>query len=348
MAKKQTQTDNLQELKAAIRSKNPARVYIFHGEETFLLNHYLQQLKKILVDELTESFNFHKLNNESFSVQTLLDCVEAFPMMAERSMVWVDEVELFKLPESERNKVGEVLCDMPDYCTLVFTYVATPWKPDKRLKSFWEAVSGSSVIVEFAKQDQSALIPWISRHFAAQSKQISNELCRYLIDITGGTMTGLSGEINKLCAYSGADHITKSDIDAVVEPVLDAVVFQMTDLLGQGHYGPALLKLQQLMKMQQEPIAVLGAIGGHFRSISTARSLRDMGKNVQDLMAITGMKEYPAKKAMNAAARFGGRFCARAAELILETDRKMKTSYDDPQRLLEMLVLALAQEARNG
>ena len=37
-----------------------------------------------------------------------------------------------------------------------------------------------------------------------------------------------------------------------------------------------------------------------------------------------------------------------AIQLILETDRKMKTSFDEPERLLEILILELAQEARNG
>ena len=81
-----------------------------------------------------------------------------------------------------------------------------------------------------------------------------------MIELTGGTMTVLAGEISKICAYSGADEIRKTDIDAVTEPVLDAVVFQMTDLLSAGRYDQALLKLQQLLKMQQEPLAILGAV----------------------------------------------------------------------------------------
>lgn len=348
MAKKNEAPNSLQELKNAIRAKEPARLYFFHGEETFLLHHYLEQLKKLLLDELTESFNFHKLNNENFDIQTLADAVENLPMMAEHTLVWVDEVDIFKLSESDRNKVGEVLGDIPDYCTVVFTYVATPWKPDKRLKKLWDAVVKCGTIVEFAKQEQRDLVPWIGRHFAARKKQITTDLCVYLIDITGGTMTALTGEIDKICAYSGADRITKSDIDAVVEPVLDAVVFQMTDLMGQGDYGKALVKLRTLLKMQQEPIAILGAIGGHFRRLSVARTLLDNGRNSADLMKLCGMGDYPARKTMGAAGRFSARFCAKAAELILETDRGMKTSLDDPERLLEMLVLQLAQEARNG
>ena len=159
-------------------------------------------------------------------------------------------------------------------------------------------------------------------------------------------MTALQGEIQKIAAFSGADAIVKADIDAVVEPVLDAVVFQMTDLLGAGEYGAALVKLQQLLKMQQEPIAILGAVGSHFRRVATARTLMDCGRNADDLSRLTGLKDYPARKTMSAAGKFSARFCARAAELILETDYQMKTSFDDPKRLLELLVLQLAQEAK--
>lgn len=161
-------------------------------------------------------------------------------------------------------------------------------------------------------------------------------------------MTALAGEISKIVAYSGADMITKSDIDAVTEPVLDAVVFQMTDMLGEGKYGAALLKLRQLLKMQQEPVAILGAIGGHFRRLGTARTLLDNGRNASELMRLCAMGEYPAKKTMAAARSFSAAFCAKAAELVLETDFRMKTSYDDPDRLLEVLILELSQEAQHG
>ena len=348
MAKKQEGPDGLQELKNGIRNKQTERLYFFHGEETFLLHHYLDQLKKILLDELTESFNFHKLNNETFDLQSFTDCVENLPMMAESTFVWVDEIDIFKLAEGDREKLIDVISDIPDYCTVVFTYVTTPWKPDKRQKKLWEAVSKFGTEVEFAKQDQRALVPWITRHFASHKKRIAPELCLYLIDITGGTMTALAGEINKIAAYSGVDEIKRSDIDAVTEPVLDAVVFQMTDLLGQGEYGPALLKLRTLLKMQQEPIAILGAIGGHFRRLSTAKTLADCGKGPTELMRLCGMGDYQARKTMGAATRFHSEFYRKAAEMILETDSHMKTSYDEPERLLELLILRLAQEARHG
>ena len=348
MAKKSDTGGGLQELKQALKNKNLGRLYFFHGEETFLLHHYLGQMKKQLLDPLTESFNFHRLDNETFDIRSFADAVENLPMMAEHTLVQVDDIDLFKVTEADRTKMTEILSDIPDYCTVIFTYLTVSWKPDKRLKKLWEAVNKNANVVEFAKQDQRDLVAWITRHFAARSKRISNDLCVYLIDITGGTMTALAGEIDKICAYSGADEIRKSDIDAVTEPVLDAVVFQMTDLLSAGRYDKALNKLQQLLKMQQEPLAILGAVGGHFRRLGAARTLLDRGKSAYDLQKLYGIPDYPARKTMEAARRFSADFCRKAAQLVLETDYQMKTSFDDSQRLLELLILQLAQEARHG
>ena len=346
MAKYADSGATLQDLKAALKAKTPARLYFFHGEEMFLLRHYLGQIKKLLTDELTESFNYTRLNNENFSLQAFADAVEALPMMAETTMVQVEDIDIFKLPEGDREKLTEVISDIPDYCTVVFVFETVAWKPDKRYRKLWEAVDSNGTVVEFGKQNQRDLIAWIGRHFASRGKRITTDLCAYLIDITGGTMTALAGEIAKIAAYSGADEIKKTDIDAVTEPVMDAVVFHMTDAMSRGDYGAAMLKLQQLLKMQEEPIGILGAIGGHFRRLSAARTLLDNGRNSGELMKLCGMQDYAARKTMDAARRFQPAFLKKTMELILETDIRMKTSFDDRERLLELLVLQLAQEAR--
>lgn len=342
---KEANGDNLQQLKAAIRAKQPEKLYIFYGEEAFLRRHYLQQLRKAVLDELTESFNFHRFNGEKFDVRDFADAVENLPMMAERTLVVAEDIDLFKRNEDERAKLSEILADIPDYCTVIFTYETVDWKPDKRQKKLWEALSAGQV-VEFAKQDQRSLISWVGRHFAAKGKSISAELCAYLIEITDGTMTSLATEIEKICAYSGAQVICRTDIDTVTEPVLDAVVFRMTDMIAAGDYSGALTTLQKLLKMQQEPIVILAAVGSHLRRLGTARTLLDRGGNASELAKLCGVADFVARKAMDAARRFRPEFFKKAMALVLETDMKMKTSFDDPERLLEMLILQLSQEAR--
>ena len=171
MAKKQEQPDTLQSLKQAIRAKDPGRLYFFYGEELFLLHHYLEQLRKVIIDELTESFNYHKLTSETFDIREFADCVENLPMMADRTMVVVDEIDVFKMNEGDREKMVDIFSDIPDYCTVVFTYETVNFKPDKRLKKLWDAVNKNGELVEFAKQSQRDLITWITRHFTAAGKR---------------------------------------------------------------------------------------------------------------------------------------------------------------------------------
>lgn len=348
MAKKPQAPDAVAELRKSLQVGNIQPCYVFWGEETYLLHHYMEMLQKKVVDPLTEEFNYHRFSSENFSLDELSVSLENLPMMAERTMVRVDDVDIFKLREDERERLIGLLSDLPEYCTLVFVYAASDFKPDKRQKKLYDVLSKNASLVEFPKQGGRELTSWIIRHFRPLHKTISPELCNYLIEITGGTMTALEGEISKIAAFAPGEEIRRSDIDAVVEPVLDAVVFQMTDLLGAGDYEGALRKLQTLYKMQQEPIVILGAVGAHLRKISAARILMDAGRGGDDLMKLCSMGDYPARKTMAGAKRFSSRFCKRAAELVLETDRKLKTSFDEPERLLELCLMELAQEARNG
>ena len=93
---------------------------------------------------------------------------------------------------------------------------------------------------------------------------------------------------------------------------------------------------------------ILGSIGSHYRRISTAKILQDNGKSYTELMRIYHMNsDFVAKKLMNSARNCSEPFLRRVSELVMETDRGLKTSVDSAQRLMELLILQLSQEARN-
>ena len=126
-----------------------------------------------------------------------------------------------------------------------------------------------------------------------------------------------------------------------MEPVLEAVIFDLTDAVAAGRTDRALLSLDVLLRKQEEPIAILASVGAQMRRILTAKRLLGGGKGQQELMKLCGLSSYPAQKAMEFARRLPEAACARAVELCLEADAQMKTSYDDPARILELLVIRL-------
>ena len=157
-------------------------------------------------------------------------------------------------------------------------------------------------------------------------------------------MTTLGPEIQKVANYCTTPAVARSDIDAMVTAALKARTFDISNAIAGGEYERALTGLRELFAMQEDCNLILGAIGSQMRRLHYAKTIK--GQDV--LMELTGLKSYPAGLTMTAARRASEGFCRRAVELCLQTDVRMKTSYDDPERLLELLVVELAQEARRG
>lgn len=332
------------QLKNDLRQKQLGSFYILCGQEDYLCRYYLNQIRQQILDDLTADFNDHHLTAEHFSVQALADSLEALPMMAERSLIQIDDVDLFALPEAERDILTQLISELPDYCCLLLC--CAEFRPDKRKKKLWEAIERRAVIAEFPFQSESDLRAWILRHFKSAGKTITPELAAYLLGQCGQSMTRLHGEIEKLCAYVTSDTITRRDIDAVVEPTLEAVVFEITDALGQREFDRALQRLHVMLKLRAEPIAVLAAIGSHMRRLRVARVLMAEGRSAPELAELCGVAPYAANKTMMQARRLTDRFCEKAVLLCCTCDYQLKTSYDAPQRILELLLLTLAEEAR--
>lgn len=345
MAKKATGADGFEQLKSDLKQKRLGRCYVLYGEEDYLRRFYFERIKTAILDELTEDFNYHLLTSENFSLRLLSDALEALPMMAERTLVQVQEVDLFALPEADRETIAAMLSDLPETVCLVLTYQV--FKPDKRMKKLWESMQKNTVLVEFAYQSESDLRAWIVRHFRACGKQIDAPLCNYLLQQCGLSMTHLDLEIEKICAFSGAETIVRADIDAVVEPTLEAVVFEISDAIARRSFDQALERLDIMLAQRAEPIPIVAAIGAQMRRLYAARVLQNEGKGGDELAMLCGIQPYAAGKTMTLARRLSDRFCEKAVLLCCETDYRLKTSYDEPRRLVEMLILSLAEEARH-
>ena len=326
-AKKAQKSDEaFQKLKADLASGSLGCAYIFHGEESYLREYYLEEVKKKLIPAGFEEFNYHRMEGKELTVQTLSEMAEAMPMLAERTLIVVSDWDIFKLNEEQREKLIAFLEDIPPYCCVVFVYDTVDYKPNKTMKRLCKAVTDYVEAVEFKAADDNHLIAWISRRFKALDKEIDRQTAEYLIFLCGGLMTGLVQEIAKIGAYAKGKTITQKDIDAVADPVLSAEVFKMTDAVAQGDYNKAAAILGDLLKMQTEPIMILAALGSQLRRIYTARIAIDSGKDKYWLMELWDMRnDYQAKLLLTAAKRTSADWCADAVKMCQTLDRRLKS-----------------------
>lgn len=319
-------SEALQKLKADLKTGALGCAYLFHGEESYLREYYLEEVRKQLIPAGFEEFNYHRLEGKNLSVQTLAETAEAMPMLAERTLVVATDWDLFKLAEEQREQLIAFLEDIPPYCCVIFVYDTVEYKPNRTMKKLMKALTDRVETVEFKAQDSGDLTAWIARRFKAAGKSIDRQTAEYLIFLCGGLMTGLVPEIEKIAAYAKGPAITQKDIDAVADPILSAEVFKLSDAVLQGDYDRAASILGDLLKMQTEPILILAALGSQLRRIYTARMAIDSGKDKYWLMELWEMKsDYPAKLLLSAAKKTTAAWCADAVKMCQTLDRRMKS-----------------------
>lgn len=339
-------TAGLAQLKKDLAQGKPGRLYVFHGEETYLRDHYLGKLREVLLSGGMGEFNLHRLRPADVNPRALEEAVDCLPMMAERTMVLVTDFDLFKAGERDREEYIRTLSQLPEYCCLVFVYDLLEYKPDARTK-LAAALKANGTAVNFQRQEQGDLVDWVRRRFKALGKEIDPRLALELISLCGDLMTTLIGEIEKVGAYARGPKITRADIDAVASPQLDAVVFEMTDAIGAGSFDQAASVLGELFQMQEPPQKILWSLGRQMRQIYSARLALEGGKGSREVSALWGIKPYPADKLMRSARRFTLGWCRQAVVRCAQTDLDMKSTGRDGQELLTTLLLELAALSSN-
>jgi len=319
-------------------------VYLFYGEEKYLLHSYLTKVREKLIPAGFEEFNAHRLSGRKLTILELSEVVEAMPMMAERTLVEVTDLDIFRLDELQRQAFMELLADFPEYCTMILLYDTVEYKRDGKLKKLCAALDEHVTEVEFCQQESRALYKWVRAHFAATGHEIDDGTVEHLLFICGSMMTNLVPEIQKIGAYAKGSAITKSDIDAVADPVLDARVFDMTNAITARRYDDAARVLGGLLRMQTEPIVILAAIGKELRRLYTARLALDSGKDRLWLKELWHMSsDYPAKLLMQAAQKVDHAWCSAAVKKAQQLDRRMKSERNmDSEQELKLFLMELA------
>ena len=342
MAKKKSDSAAFQQLKKDVADGNVRGAYIFYGEERYLLEYYLGAVKKKLMAEGLEEFNYKTFDGRSLSLPVLREALDALPVFGESTLITVWDYDIFKSGEEIKRQLAEILSDIPEYACLIFVYDITAYAPDKRLKAN-NAILSQVTPVEFGLQEQSDIVNWIGRRFRALGKKIDRPTAEYLAFITGGLMTQLVAEIEKTAAYARGEQIARSDIDAVVVPVLDAAIYRMTDAVISRRYGVAAGVLSDLLRMQEVPHVILYSLSAKLRQLLAARVCLNSGKGTGELMQLAGVRlEFQARNLMAGARQVSLDWCREALRRTYAAARRLNLSSKEGSGILTQLLLELS------
>lgn len=344
MAQKKPDNTEYEALKSAVAKGQLGKLYIFYGEERYLLENYLTQIRKLLAGNDFSEFNYKRFEG-NISVDELSAACDMLPAFAERTLIEVTDFDMFKANDETKQKLMALILDLPEYICLIFVYDAIAYNFDGRLK-LGALLKKEAKIIEFNVQEQSQLVKWIKKHFAEGGKKIETPTAEYLAFITGGLMTALNVEIDKVISYTNDDSVTRAHIDAVVTPVLDAVSWKLTDHIADNDFNAASSVLFDLLSMREAPHKLIYSISLKLRQLLAARLCIEHGLGEKALMGLCGIKlDFQARNLLASARKIKLEDCRRAVILCSETAFGMNNG-SDPEYLLSELLIRLAESKR--
>ena len=340
MARKTNESPEYSAFVKAVSDGTLESLYIFHGEEHYLMERYLEKLRKTLIPDGLEEFNHRRFDGRGLTAAAITDAIDMLPVFSDRTLIEVRDYDIFKITESERKLLISYLLDIPDYVCLIFIYDTIEYKPDKRLKDSKEILKNAHEI-EFALQDGEKITRWVYKHVKEGGKAISLNDAEYLAFVTGGQMTALNTEIEKLCSYASEDIITRDDIDACVIPATDAVAYKLANSIIGGNYAESISTLSDLLRMREPAHKILFTLSSTMRQLLWARLCLDNGKNTRYLIENFSFKyEFQAKNLMASAQKLNTETCRKAVLLCSDAALAMNSGAN-PEASISELVAAL-------
>ncbi len=316
------------------------RVYVFYGEEKFRRDAALDILKKRVVPDALEEFNFIKFEGKGLSVSELDEAVQSVPVMSDKKMIVVRNFDIFKEASDE---LIALMSDIPDEVCLVFLYDDTSFKPDRRTKMY-SLISKIGAVANFVPAEASELRDWIRRRFADLRKNIENSEIDYLIFYCGTDMYMLQNEISKVANYAPYALIRREDIEAVATRGVESRVFELCDHVASGKAKHAMSELENMIFLRESAVLICAMLGRQMRRLYITKCAIDAGNGTDYITKLFSLGySFQGEKLVSSARRISLSALRKCTLLCADADKSLKSSKQEDYDIIKNLLLSLVQ-----
>src|SRR5713226_2439947 len=167
MAKQKNNSVEPEKLLESFRQKDFVPLYLFHGEEDFLTEEFMDLLVEHAVDPSSKSFNLDVLHGKETDVKEVISHASSFPMMAERRVVIVRDADSLVATDANR----EILLRYVEHPLSSTILVFTMQKADMRIAVF-KAFQEKGIVVECKPLYENQVPDWITTRVEKYGRMI--------------------------------------------------------------------------------------------------------------------------------------------------------------------------------
>ena len=325
-----------EELTRSLKQKTILPLYLFFGDEAYLIQEAVDQIIGTVVDPGSSDFNFNTVYCKGASASDIVNICQTLPFLAERRLVIAREIEALKAADVDE-LAGYLQSPSPSTC-LVMT--SNQSKFEKKAITAPVEMHGAAVRF-FALLDRD-MPGWIENWVRRKGLTIQRDAVQYVWQTLGNDLQAINNELEKVAIYvRERKAISYDDVKRVVGSFRDFTPFDLADAVGKKDREAALLILSRLIQEGESPVGLLGSIAWSFRRLLNAKSMEAAGAGIEEI-----------KKKHRIIFHQAGAFQAQlrsytlgeleaAIEVLLMTDKALKSSGLSGRLVLERMILRL-------
>ncbi|MCL1862466.1 MAG: DNA polymerase III subunit delta [Defluviitaleaceae bacterium] len=308
-------------------------LYLLHGEERFLVNHYVAAITKMVGEEKT-------IFDGNIPVEEIIMAAETVPFFSQSSgkrLLIVRDSKLFATGrKDESEKIADYLEKIPPDTVLLFIESEI----DRRTRSYKKAAELNAAM-DCRPLSPSDLTKWLNRLF--KGKSINGATINHMLRTCGNNMLTLSNESTKLLHYcSDKPDITIQDVNAICTPTLESRIFDLTKAMGAGRTSDALNMYRDMLTLKESPIMILTMIIRQLRIILLCKCHAEKHAPNITIARELNIRDFVVTEALLHGKRFTTQDLITALENCQDTDIKIKTGLLSPEIGVEILLIQLS------
>lgn len=308
-------------------------LYLWYGEEDFLIDELIALLMERAVDASTRSFNLDVVSGSEQDARAIAALVSAYPMMGERRVVIVRDFD--KIANKEQ-LLGVIERPVPTTC-----FACVSVKPDFRQKVY-KAFQANAVLVQCKPLYDDQVAPWIAARIRKLGKKVTPEACQLMQGYVSRSLREIQNEIDKLFIYVGekAD-ITADDVNQVVGMSKLWNIYELQRAVGMRDLARSLEIGQRMVEAGESPIYHIVMLTKYFQKLFVLPELAARHRSEPGLAGALGVNKFFLGEYLAASRRFSAGEVERCFAVLRDADLRMKTSSPDPQAVMTGILCSL-------
>ncbi len=338
------------DIKSQIKNREFANAYLFYGEESYLKEFYIGQIKKKVVDPTFESFNFHLYDGKDTELDDVLKDAQMLPMMSEYNLVILRDYPIEK-SKTDMKLLLEFLDDAPESTILIFYYYSK--EPDIKSASFKKlesAFNKAGAVVKLNKRSENDVAKLLVSGAKKRGSSIDINNAKYLISVAGNDLKNLFNEIDKLSYYAKDSEITKEIIDDMATKCFQARIYDLSKAILKSDFDLSYNLLKGLITDKDSYIAIVSTVAGVYVDMYRVKCSKLAGNSYDDIAKYYNYKgrDFALKNATRDCAKLSVNQLRTSLDIILDADLKLKSTAINADVLLEEMVVKLIMIVRES